>query len=222
MKTELFMNTVLRPIVNFTKFYQTYRVNSKKVSQVKYRIVSSLEEFKKTNLIQLSFNDNPGDLLAPVSIEKIKNTPDIIAGMHPIDINTINDIYYLSKDNIVEIRIEKDAITAIHADGTSIRYNIDEDIDPSSIKSTRIAYQVGYMRAEKLIRDSYSSILNTTDSYQIVADNITTLEIKEVASDNHFLRNPLDILYSSDYKKFSREDVCRIGYICGQISKPRD
>ncbi|MBA2649823.1 MAG: hypothetical protein H0U75_09580 [Legionella sp.] len=211
MNTVKLINSLLRPVVNFSNFYQEYRVNAKKIKNVRYKIISTLEDYKKSNLIQLAFNDNPGDLLAPLSIEKIKKTPDIIAGMHPMDINSINDLYYIINDKIIEMRVENEVVIAINEDGTSTSYNIAGYIDPDTLNSTRLSYMIGHMQAEKLLRDSFSSILTKKDSYKIIADNITTLEIKHVNSNDNFLKHPLDILYSGEYKKFSSEDICQ-GY----------
>jgi hypothetical protein len=215
MKNKILSNSFLKQILNFANFYHEHRIKVDQLISFKYRIITTFEEFKKTNLIQLSFTDNPGDLLAPISIETIKSTPDLIAGMHPIDVNTINDLYYLQKDHIAEIRVNKESIMALYRDGRSIQYDISDNIDPDSLKSTRLAYMIGHMTAEKLMREAYL----VKDNFKILSDNIATLEILDIDSNRSFLKNPLDILFSDDYKKFSKEDVSRIGFICGQMTK---
>lgn len=218
MKTAALLNSFLAPVVNLANYYQQQREREKSLTN-KYRVVSTLEDYQNTNLIQLAFTDNPGDFLRPLPIEKIKKTPDLIAGMHPIDINSINDLYYLSRDQIIEIRVEGDEIIAIKKDGNLISYNVSAPIDLTKVQSIRLSYMIGYMQGEKLQKEAYASILANQNSYKIIADNITTLEIKDLNSNKSFLKNPLDILYSEDYKKFSKKDICRIGYICGQMSK---
>ena len=205
----------MKQILNFASFYREYKVKFEKLTSVRYRMITTLDEFKKSNLIQLSFSNNPGDLLAPISIEKIKKTPDILEGMHPIDINTINDLYYLSKDKIIKVNIDNEHIIALKSDGQSINYNIADKIDPDTIASTRLSYMIGYMQAERAMREVYTA----TDKYKIVKDNITTLEILDVDANKNFLKNPLDIMFSDDYKNFSKKDVGHIGYICGQMSR---
>lgn len=215
MKNALLSNSVIKQFINFANFYHEYKVKSKKLTSVRYRLITTLDEFKKSHLIQLVFSDNPGDLLAPISIEKIKKTPDIMEGMHPIDINTINDLYYLSSDKIIKVNVDSDRIIALKSNGQSITYNISDDIDPDNICSTRLSYMIGYMKAEKVMKEAYT----ITDKYKIVKDNITTLEVLDVDTNKNLLKNPLDILFSEDYKSFSKKDVAHIGYICGQMSR---
>lgn len=211
---NIISNRFVKQVVDFSNFYNAYKTRSAKLASVRYRIITTLDEFKKSNLIQLSFSDNPGDLLAPLPIEKIKKTPDILEGMHPIDINTINDLHYLSRDKIIQIKIDGDNITALTNGGKSIEYNILDNINPDTIESPRVSYMIGYMQAEKLMRESYS----IKDKFQIVKDNISSLEILDKEKNQNFLKNPLDILFSQDYLLFSKEDIGRIGYICGQMS----
>ncbi|MBA2655852.1 MAG: hypothetical protein H0U70_02585 [Tatlockia sp.] len=215
MMNALLSNSVIKQFLNFVNFYHEYKVKSEKLISLRYRMITTLDEFKKSNLIQLAFSDNPGDLLAPISIEKIKKSPDIIEGMHPIDINTINDLYYLSRDKIIKVNVESGSITALKSNGQSISYNISDNIDPDSIDSTRLSYLIGYMQAEKVMREAYT----IKDKYKIVKDNITTLEILDLDTNKNFLINPLDIMFSDDYKNFSKKDIGHIAYICGQMSR---
>lgn len=215
MKNILLSNYIIKQLINFSSFYREYKVKQEKVTSVRYRIITTLNDFKKSNLIQLAFFDNPGDLLAPMSIGKIKQTPDLIENMHPIDINSINDLYYLSKDKVTQITIRDDNLIALTNNGEKVSYKISENINPDAIDSTRIAYMIGYMQAEKVMQKAYAA----TDKYKIIKDNITTLEISDLNTEKIFLKNPLDILFSDDYKNFSKEDIARIGYICGQMSQ---
>jgi hypothetical protein len=215
MKKTLSLNSLFKQALNFANFYYQYKVETEKLYSVTYRVVTTLDEFKKSNLIQLCFSDNPGDLLAPMTIEKIKNTPDIMAGMHPIDINSINDLYYLTEDKIVKIIVEGNCIIAYKNNGESINYNVSENFNPDSVSSTRLSYMMGYMQAEKAIKEAFKS---TNNRFKIIKDNISTLEILDINTKQNFLKNPLDILFSDEYKKFSKNDVARIGYICGQMS----
>lgn len=216
MRDTLLSSSIVKQILNFANFYHNYKVKTENLRSVKYRMVSTLDEFKKTNLIQLSFLDNPGDILAPLPIETIKTTADILAGMHPIDINTINDLYYLSQDRVASLQVERDLIIALKTNGESVTYKISDTFDPDSADSTRLAYMMGYMQAEKFIKDAFSV---PHEKYKITKDNISTLEILDLKSNKCFLKNPLDLLYSNDYKHFSKKDVAHIGYICGQMSR---
>jgi hypothetical protein len=215
MRNAMLSNPVIRQLLNFANFYQEYRVKSEKLMYLRYRMITTFDEFKQSNLIQLAFTDYPGDLLAPMTIEKIKKTPDIMAGMHPIDINTINDLYYLKRDKIIEIRVDNDCIIALKSNGQSMRYNVSGNINPDNLVSTRLSYMIGYMQAEKKMREAYT----IADRYKIVKDNITALEILDTDTNTTFFKNPLDILFSEDYKNFSKRDVSHIGYICGQMSR---
>ncbi len=208
----------MRPVVNFANYYYQQKASERGFESVRYRIISTLEDYKKTKQIQLSFKDNPGDLLAPVSIEHIKGETDIISSMHPVDVNSINDLYYLNQDEIIEINIENDHILALKKDGSLQHYDISQYFDPKSVASTRLSYMVGYMQAEKFLKDAYSSQYDEKDCYKIIADNISTLEIQDINSEQRFLKKPLDILHSKEYKKFSKDDICRIGFICGQMT----
>jgi hypothetical protein len=215
MKNTMLSNPLVKQFLNFAQFYHEYKVKSESLRSVRYRMITTLEEFKKINLIQLAFTDNPGDLLAPISVETIKKTPDIIAGMHPMDINTVNDLYYLSRDHIVEIRVDNESIVALKNNGQSVTYHIADYIDPNTIESTRLSYMIGYMQAERLMKKVYA----VKEKYKIVKDNISTLEILDRDTNQYFLKNPLDILFSDDYENFSKKDVGHIGYICGQMSR---
>lgn len=54
--------------------------------------------------------------------------------------------------------------------------------------------------------------------YQVLIDHITHLEVLDKNTKNRHLKKPMDILYTNEYKEYSKEDIMRIGYICGQIS----
>ena len=57
------------------------------------------------------------------------------------------------------------------------------------------------------------------EKYRIIKDHITTLHVLNLETKKTFLMNASDILFSDDYLLFSKEDISRIGYICGQMSK---
>ncbi|MCF6765995.1 hypothetical protein L3V82_09435 [Thiotrichales bacterium 19S3-7] len=54
--------------------------------------------------------------------------------------------------------------------------------------------------------------------YQIIADNITSLCVVDTQTNKTFHKKPSDILYSEEYKLYSKEDIVKIAYICGQMS----
>ena len=71
------------------------------------------------------------------------------------------------------------------------------------------------MQAEKMMRKAYTQ----QEKYRVLQDNITTLNVLDTQTSDQILMTPLDILFSNDYKYFSKEDIARIGYICGQMTK---
>jgi len=201
-------------ITSFAQFYHEYRVKAEHLRSVKYRIVSSLDEFEKSNKIQLALTDKPGDLLPCMSVEQVKKTPDIISSMHPVDVNSINDLFYLTRDLITEVRVSGNTLSAISQTGVIISYDLSKDIDLSTIKSIRLSYMIGYIQAERLIREIYTENVR----YKIIKDNISSLCVEDLKSGKTALKKPMDILFSNDYKKFSKDDVAKISYICGQMS----
>lgn len=202
--------------LQFADLYHSFKVHSEKLQKTKYRIYSSLEYYKKTGMIQLSYNDKPGDLLPPLIIPEIKKTSDILAGLHPIDVNSINDLYYLPQDKISNLIINENKILVINQNGQFSEYDINDEYNHDNLASKRISFLIGYMQAEKLMREAY---LVEHQEYRIIRDNITSLEILNTRTGGKFLKNPCDILFSNDYKFYSKQDVGKIGYICGQMSK---
>ncbi len=182
---------------------------------VRYRIHSTLDDYQRTGQIQLAITDKPGDLLPPVSIAALKKMPDILSGLHPIDVNSLNDLYYLSRDNIREVRVQGEIIQAVGHDGSLVEYDINEPFQHEQSPSRRIAFMLGYMQAEKVMQRAYAE----DNRYTVVQDNITTLEVLDANTCERQLMNPLDIIFSDQYKSFSKDDVARIGYICGQMSR---
>ena len=195
--------------------YHRYKVENQSVTRARYRIHSTLADYQKTRKIQLAITDKPGELLPLISIEDIKKMPDILSGLHPIDVNSINDLFYLLHDNVVEVRIQGDTIQAVHHDGQVTSYDTNETFDHEKVVSKRIAFMMGHMQAEKMMRKAYAQ----QEKYKVVHDNITTLEVLDIDANQHALMNPLDILFSDQYKYFSKEDIVRIGFICGQMSQ---
>jgi hypothetical protein len=201
-------------VAEFAKFYHASRIEAENLRAIRYRIVTTLKEYQTSKKIRLALTDCPGDLLPPMSIEQIKKAPDIIPHMHPIDVNSINDLYYLSKDKITEVKICGEKIIAVTDQGLINEYDINDQIDLNTIPSRRVAYTIGHMQAEKLFRTAYKEDLR----YSIVKDNITTLHVSEHKTKKEFLKKPIDILFSGEYKLYSKEDIVKIGYICGQMA----
>jgi hypothetical protein len=209
----LISKTLKEYIIDFAKRYHHYRLETDQLSQVRYRIVSSLETYQHASLITLSLTDRPGDLLPAMSINEIKKCQDIISGMHPVDVNSLNDLYYLSHDQIIEMRVSDDKIIVVNNKRLVVEYDLNRPIDLNTIISTRLSYMIGYIQAEKLFRDAYKEKVE----YKIICDNIVTLQIKDNEG-QVFLKKPTDILFTDEYKKFSKEDIAKIGYICGQMA----
>lgn len=210
-----FPQSVKHYVVQFAKFYHRYKVESDRLRSVRYRIHSTLADYQKTKKIQLSLTDRPGDLLPPITINEIKKTPDILAGLHPIDVNSINDLFYLSQDKITDVRVHDTLIQIVTEDGRVTDYNVSDTFDHGNIASKRVAFMIGYMQAEKMMMRAYAKEVR----YKIIKDNITTLQILDAQTNNEVLMSPLDILFSNDYLHFAKEDIMKIGYICGQMSK---
>lgn len=206
--------TLKKFIIQFAEIYHQYKTDADKLRKTKYSICSNLEYYKNTGLIQLSYNDKPGDLLPPLSIKEIKNTPDVISGLHPIDVNTINDLFYLSQDKISQLIINENKIQVTNQCGEICEYDINVDFANENLVSKRVSFLIGYMQAEKLLKENY--ILK--DKYKIIKDNITTLSILNIETNEQTIRTPLDILFSKEYEFFSKEDVSKIGFICGQMA----
>lgn len=217
MRTQ-FQKLFKQYVLQFAELYYNYKKESETRLKYKYRIYSSLDYYKKTGKILLSFNDKPGNILPPISLIDVKNTLDLLQELHPVDVNSINDLYYLSSDKVAKLVVKDNAIEVLTQHGEYKEYCIDDDFNPDNISSKRVAYMIGYMQAEKIMRNAYS---NQSDKYKIVSDNITTLRILDSDTRDEFLKTPDEILFTNDYKFFSKEDICRIGYICGQMAKMR-
>lgn len=202
--------------LNFADLYHKYKISTDKLYTPKYYICSSLEYFKETGLIQLAHTDKPGDLLPPMSIKEIKSAFDLLLGLHPIDVNSINDLYYISKNKISSLVIQENKILVVAQNGEKSEYDLDADFDKELLISKRVSFLIGYIQAEKLMKEAYS--VNSV-KYRIVEDHISTLYVEDIETKKYFLKAPLDILFSDDYKYFSKEDISRVAYICGQISQ---
>ena len=208
-------HTLKEAILSFAKLYHEYRLQAGRYQQVRYHIVSTLEDYKNTQKIALSIADKPGDILPAMTLQTIKQSQDIIAGMHPVDINSINDLYYLSRDDIVEIRVSGRTILARTNPGQYIEYDVDDTVNWNDITSPRIAYQIGYMRAEKAMQ----AACKDTFRYKVIRDSISSLHVKDTQTKKVMLKRPADILFSEEYKLYPKEDIARIGYVCGQMSR---
>ncbi|MGB6976451.1 MAG: hypothetical protein WBE18_03230 [Gammaproteobacteria bacterium] len=201
-------------IVEIAKLYHDSRVRAESRQAVRYRIVTTLDEYKKSKMIELALTDRPGDILSPMSIQQIKVAGDIVPNMHPVDVNSINDLYYLSKDKVIEVKISGEKIIAVTHEGLVTEYDINEQVNLDKIVSTRVSYLIGHMQAEKLMREAYKE----NNRYKITKDNIATLHVTDNKTNKQFLKKPIDILFSEEYKFYSKEDVAKIGYICGQMT----
>lgn len=202
-------------VLPFAELYHRYKVKAEGLRGVRYRIHSTLADYQRTRTIQLSIADKPGDFLLPLTIEEIKKMPDILSGLHPIDVNSINDLYYLSQDKVVDVRVEDELIYATKQDGSQLIYDINEPFQYQHAACKRVAFMVGYMQAEKMMHKAYAQ----ETRYTVIQDNIATLQVFDSKTNEHVLMSPLDILFSDCYKDFSKEDIVRIGYICGQMSQ---
>lgn len=213
---SVFPTMVWSYIAEFANFYHETKVRTEHLRAVKYRIVSSLDEYKKTNKIELAITDRPGDLLPALTIEKVKSERDILAHMHPIDVNSINDLYYLSQEQPQEVRVAHEKVVVTTQEGNIVEYDINDQIDINQITSTHVSYLLGHMQAEKLLRQVYNE--EKSNRFEIIRDNITTLHILDHQTKSKLLKSPDDILFSGDYKFYSKYDIARIGYICGQMT----
>lgn len=200
----------------FSEFYYQYRMEREQFKNIKYRIISSLEYFKETGKIELAHTDKPGDVLPALTISEIKTKLDLLSGMHPIDVNSINDLFYLSQDKIAEMRIAEDHIQATDILGKTTHYEIYKVWEDPTVLPKRIAFLIGYMQAEKRMKELFNI---KQEKYKILQDNITALQILNLKTKQKFLKTPAEILFSNDYMYYSKEDIMKIGFICGQMSK---
>ena len=184
--------------------------NSIRFLQLRVHLQTCPETYKNTSMITLGLTDKPGDFLPPMTLIEVKQSSDIISGMHPIDVNSINDLHYLSIDNVAEIMVSDDKVVAIDRKGMVTEYDLDLPFDFNKAVSTRLSYMIGYIQAEKLVKSMYKNNIE----YKITCDNI-------VNNGYIFLKEPNDILFSGEYKKYSKEDIARIGFICGQMAHSR-
>lgn len=208
--------TIKNYMMQFAELYYQHKIYIEKLYISKYFICSSLEYYKKSGLIQLAFNDKPGDFLPPMTISAIKNAEDIISGLHPVDVNSINDLYYSFHDKITKLTINEDFIEATDLNGKTSKYNIDKNFNHETSLPKKVSYLIGYIQAERYIRSSYAF---SNEKYKIIKDYITTLHILNMETKESFLKTPGDILFSNDYQFFSKDDISRIAYICGQMSQ---
>ncbi len=208
---------IKKTVTHFSQFYRRYRLQVKNLQSVRYRICSTIEAYQQTNKVQLVITDKPGDQLPPLFLKEIKTSTNLISGMHPIDVNSINDLYYIEQDHIVELKIRDTILVATDQRGRTSSYDIRQSFNPHLLPSKRLAYMIGYMQAEKYLQDHYRSKIK----FKVVKDNVSSLYVEDIKTGQLTMKSPMDILFSKAYQQYSQEDIARIGYICGQMSKVR-
>lgn len=154
------------------------------------------------------------------SASEIMADDDLTRGFSPLDVRTLCnlanfDLYHFKqKDNVVSIVVEDRFLAVTYLNDVVIHYDLTADIDINKIKSSRVSYMLGCMKTERLMQSA-----NQMESrYKIVNDNIKTLGIldKETHEINDY--NPQDLLFSDKCRLFSKKDIAKIGYMCGQLS----
>ena len=60
-----------------------------------------------------------------------------------------------------------------------------------------------------------------TPRYKIITDHLHNLELIDLITKKHFFKKPMDILFDTTYIEYSKEDIVRIGFICGQLSQQK-
>ncbi|MEM9103731.1 MAG: hypothetical protein AAGB12_15585 [Pseudomonadota bacterium] len=182
----------------------------------KYRIVTSLEDYHQTKKLQLALLDQLDKPLPAMTIKAIKESTETIQAMCPEDVNSINDLYYLSQDDIVDIRVSEGQILTTRRDGHTEVMDVAETPDFNAIQSVRLSYMLGYVQAENLVKAAHFN----QPRYAILSDNISTLYVKDMVTDQVLVKHPQEVL-SSDYNGYSKSDIAKIGYICGQLASVR-
>lgn len=56
--------------------------------------------------------------------------------------------------------------------------------------------------------------------YQLISDNVFNLHIKDIHTGKMLIKTPQEIL-SSNYLQYSKSDIAKVGYICGQLASVR-
>ncbi|RUQ93677.1 hypothetical protein [Legionella septentrionalis] len=204
-----------KPFKVFVDFYSSFRLETNRLTSFRYRIFSTIEEYKSTGKVVLAHTDKPGDFLPPLFPQQIKEMPDILSNLHPIDVNSINDLYYLSKDKISKIIISRNKIHTCNFNNEWLQFSLDTSLTNEVLHSKRIAYAICYMQAEGITREHFP---NNVEKYRILSDHITSLSILNIETNETILKSAQDILFSKEYLFFSKEDIARIAFICGQMA----
>lgn len=55
--------------------------------------------------------------------------------------------------------------------------------------------------------------------FRLLADHLTHLEFLDKKKNQKLSMHPVEIVLNNLYKKFSLEDVLRLGFICGQLAQ---
>ena len=201
----------------FKRFFNQTKLQTKYLRSVKYRIVTSLDEYKKTGLIELAITDVPGERLPPFSAEKIKNMSDVLSGMHPVDVNTIHDLCQLENEQALEknnVELSQNNVIVKNQEGTTDSYNLNDARLLEKLHSLRLGYLVGKLQADTLIE-----VVNSADQrYRILKDQITSFQVEDTQTGEVFFRKPADIIFSKEYLLYSKEDIAKISYVCAQLS----
>ena len=104
----------------FSELYYRIRLDHEKKEkdlEIRYKIVTSAEEYIQTKKISLGFIDRPGDHLRPKTAHELVADDDIICHLHPKDVQTITALAIKERENIVCINSkEKATIAKIYFD----------------------------------------------------------------------------------------------------------
>ncbi len=213
-QSKVMCSMIRNQLLDFINFFHHQKLEAQKSRCVKYKIHSTMLDFKKTRKIQLALTDKPGDFLPLMDIQEIKKKPDLLSGLHPIDVNSINDLFYLTCEQVKQLKINGDIVNIVTKEGVCKEYDITQtDLDRSI--STRLPYIMACQQAEKLMNE----VRLQDEKYLILRDYITYLQVLNKETNQKIMMNPNDILFSDEYKNFSKKDIIKIGYICGQLSK---
>lgn len=154
------------------------------------------------------------------SASEIMADDDLTRGFSPLDVRTLCnlanfDLYHSKqKDNVISIVVDDRFLAVTYLNDVVIHYDLLADIDINTILSPRVSYILGCMKTEKLMTNSNQK----EPRFKIIHDNVTTLEILDEQTREVILMNPRELLFSEKSAFFSKSDIAKIGYMCGQMS----